>query len=191
MHCPDSLKVLFRLRDVRLRLRDAYVLPHHLPDHVFIAILIFKLLYVAALLPRLESLCPRIVEEPDLPGPLDHPEEVIRPHRILVLVCRQPEALPQFRRNEGRTDIAAWENSLIAGHYHEIGEVQGPGLKRAHYLESPQRLSLERHGNGAHKLLKQMDIGCRKNLQVHGPEPVNRKIELLGKMCLESQVLLP
>ena len=77
MHCPDSLKVLFRLRDVRLRLRNANVLPHHLPDHVFIAILILKLLYVAALLPRLESLRPRIVEEPDLPGPLDHPEKVI------------------------------------------------------------------------------------------------------------------
>ena len=77
MHCPDSLKVLFRLRYVRFGFRDAYVLPHHLPDHVLIAILIFKLLYVAALLPRLESLCPRIVEEPDLPGPLDHPEEVI------------------------------------------------------------------------------------------------------------------
>ena len=62
--------------------------------------MILQLLYVPALLARLEAFCPRVDKHPDLLGTRYHPVEVISPYGILVLICRHSEALSQLRRDE-------------------------------------------------------------------------------------------
>ena len=62
--------------------------------------MVFKLLDVTTFLTGLESFGPGVYKHPDILGAGNHPVEIIGPHGILILICRQPEALSQFRRNE-------------------------------------------------------------------------------------------
>ena len=93
--------------DVRLRLRDCtLILPSadgrlgHIPSDIH-SVVEFELLDVTALLPCLDALCPRIEEHPHVGRPLDEPIEIICPHCILMLVCRQVVTLTEFRRDKG------------------------------------------------------------------------------------------
>ena len=62
--------------------------------------MILKLLDISTLLTRLQALCARICQKPHILCARYHPIEIICPHSILILICRQPKAFSQLRRNE-------------------------------------------------------------------------------------------
>ena len=164
---PEFLQVFFRLGD---DVRDSVALRFSLYEtsFQFQVVVVLQLLDEPALLSVFKAFRAGVENQRHGLGPLDHPVEIICPDRILEFVGGKAESFPKFRRNEGGTDASSGEHSLVAGEYYQMLEIQCPGLKRPHDLESLERFAVERHGNGAQQLRKQPRVGQGKNLQFLG-----------------------
>ena len=162
----DLRYIILRLDDFR-QLGGLHAVNLHRKTLQRKAEMIFQLLYITALLPRLQSFGTRINQHPHIFRTRYHPIEIIGPYRILKLISRKAEAPPQFRRHERRTYASMREYALIGRHYYNCTEVQSSGLQRSHDLQSLERFASERHRRHAYKLAKKPDIRHREYLHIH------------------------
>ena len=142
--------------------------------------MIFQLLDVTAFLSRLQSFSPGICKHPHILCPAYHTIEIIRPNSVLILICRQPESRPEFRRYERRTYVSARKNAFVGRHNYEIIEIKASCFQRSHYLKSFERLSFERNRYSSYQLGKKSYIGRRQYIQSDLLQHVNSTIILLG-----------
>ena len=185
-HCPDTVEVLGGLFDGGFVGRHPDAVFHDFSGHLRVFVLESQLFYIAAFLAGFQAVGAGIVQKPHIFSALDHTEEIVCPDRILVFVCRESEAFPEFRRDERRAHAPAREDAFVAGQDNEVREVHRPGFERAHDLEALQRLALERNRNTTYKLLQQTDIRHRKNGQGLRFQTVDGEVILLGEMCLQG-----
>ena len=119
----------------------------HPPPERNLLEMVFQLLDIAAFLARLDPFRAAVIDHPHLFGTLEQAVEIVGPHGILELIGREPEALAEFRRDEGGADAAAREHPLIGRKDDDVPEIERTRFQRPHDLEALQRLSLERDGN--------------------------------------------
>ena len=143
----------------------------------------FQLLYITALLPAPEALRTGIVQQEYALCPLDHPVEIICPHRILVLIRRKAEAAAQLGRDKRRTNVVPGEHAFVAGKDDEVLEVQRAGFQRPHDLEALQGLSLE--GDAAGRL--RLDYKPYECLWQHGYLLAPQTVQILIVLTCEIQ----